>query len=183
MHVTLKLVESLPDLRDEDVSWQIEECLAAGKGGERFRLVHYCILTHHLHLIVEAADADALTQGIRGLCVRLARRINRIAGRSGRVFSDRYFARVLRTPSEVKNSLRYVLLNVRRHASQHGRKLVAAWMDQCSSGRFFDGWRGGPPAPPPDQQATVARPATWLLKTGWKLRGLIRIDEVPGPEP
>ena len=84
VHVTLRVDESLPDLRDEFLSAQLQDCLREGKQREGFRLVHYCILTHHLHLIVEARDADALTQGIRGLCLRLARRINTFARRRGR---------------------------------------------------------------------------------------------------
>ena len=95
VHVTLKVDPSLPDLRGEDLSWQIEDCLGQGKQREGFRLVHYSMLTHHLHLIVEACNADALTQGIRGLSVRLARRINRVCDRRGRVFVERYFARIL----------------------------------------------------------------------------------------
>ena len=183
VHVTLKVDPSLPDLRDEDLSSQIEECLGQASGGQLIRLVHYCILTHHLHLIVEAADADALTQGIRGLCVRLARCINRFAGRQGRVFSDRYFSRIMRTPREVRQCIGYVLLNCRRHAAQHGRTLMASWMDPCSSGRFFDGWRDHPSSPRSAEKPTVAMPGTWLLSKGWRRWGLLRIDEVPGPEP
>ena len=183
MHVTLRVDESLPDLRDEVLSEQLQQSLCEGKQREGFRLVHYCILTHRLHLIVAAPDADALTEGIRGLCVRLARRINRFAARQGRVFSDRYYSRILRTPREVRNCISYVILNCRRHAAQHGRKLMSDWIDDCSSGRFFDGWRNRPPRRPADEQPTVVAAGTWLLSTGWRKWGLIRIDEVPGPEP
>ena len=183
VHVTLRVDDSLPDLRGEHLSPEIEECLGQGKEREGFRLVHYSILSHHLHLIVEAQNADALTQGIRGLCVRLARRINRVTGRRGRVFTDRYHARILKTPREVKNALRYALCNVRRHAARHGRQLLSGWMDNCSSGRFFDGWRGGWRGPPDDEEPKVAAPRTWLLAKGWRRWGLISIDDVPGPQP
>lgn len=174
---------SLPDLRDEFLSRQLQDCLRDGKQRQGFRLVHYCILTHHLHLIVEAVDASALTKGVRALSIRLARCINRFAGRSGRVFSDRYFAHTLRTPREVRNCISYVLLNCRRHARQHGRTLSSDWVDDCSSGRFFDGWRGSTRPPPADEPPTVAAAGTWLLSTGWRRWGLIRIDEIPGPRP
>jgi hypothetical protein len=162
---------------------ELEECFRAGREREGFRLVHYSVLTHHLHLIVEAADAASMTEGIRGLCVRLARRINRFAARKGRVFSDRYFSRILKTPREVRNGLCYVLNNVRRHARQHSRTLLSGWIDDCSSGRFFDGWRDGPLNIPGPERPTVAAPGTWLLSTGWRRWGLLRFDEVPGPEP
>ncbi len=73
VHVTLRVDDSLPDLRDEVLCPELQKCLRAGKQRQGFRLVHYCILTHHLHLIVEAPGAAALSEGVRGLCVRLAR--------------------------------------------------------------------------------------------------------------
>jgi hypothetical protein len=50
--------------------------------------------------------------------------------------ADRYHARVLKTPREVRNVLAYVLLNRRRH----GRTAQVYW-DLASSGVVFDGWR------------------------------------------
>jgi hypothetical protein len=32
---------------------------------------------------------------------------------------------------------------------------------------------------PPDDEQLVVAPSTWLLSTGWRLRGLISPDEVP----
>lgn len=183
VHITLRVDESLPDLRDELLSAELQQALREGKQRDGFRLVHYCILTHHLHLIVEAPHAQCLTEGIRGLCVRLARCINRFARRRGRVFVDRYYARILKTPRQTRAAIAYVLLNCRRHAKQHGRTLMSTWIDDCSSGRFFDGWRDRRPRLPSDEQPTVVAAGTWLLSTGWRKWGLIRIAEVPGPQP
>jgi hypothetical protein len=60
---------------------------------------------------------------MQGLGVRLARAINRAMGSRGKVFSDRYHDRILRTPREVRFALRYVLLNARKHRSlpPHGQ--------------------------------------------------------------
>jgi len=52
---------------------------------------------------------------MKGLGVRIARASNRLRGRSGRVVGDRYFARALRTPSEVRNAVGYVLRNHAHH--------------------------------------------------------------------
>jgi hypothetical protein len=46
---------------------------------------------------------------VRGLAIRLARLVNPFCGRRGRVWADRYHARLLRTPREVRNALVYVL--------------------------------------------------------------------------
>jgi putative transposase len=146
--------------------------------------VHFSVQCHHLHLIVEARDAEALSHGVRGLGVRLARRINTALDRRGRVFVDRYFPRVLKTPRQTRAALAYVLLNSRRHAAQSGQKLAWGWIDPCSSGSTFDGWRSRPTLPRAPRNASAAAiavaPGTWLLAVGWRRHGLIDVNVVPG---
>ncbi len=58
------------------------------------------------------------------------------------MFSERYHARALRTPREVRHALAYVLLNERRHlARERGLSLPPWYFDPCSSAVEFDGWR------------------------------------------
>jgi hypothetical protein len=180
VHVTLKLDPSLPNLRTKPLALLVEGCLRQGKECEGFRLVHYSVQAHHLHLIVEAQNAQALGAGIKGLSVRLARRLNAKLGRRGRVFVERYFSRILRTPRQTRAALAYVLLNCRRHDAQRGTSRDPGWIDPWSSGRYFDGWRELEPRPPPGQPPCVSAPRLWLLTTGWRLRGLISVNEVPG---
>lgn len=80
-----------------------------------FRVNHYSLQGDHAHLIVEARGKDALARGMRSIAARLARALNRVAGRSGPVMDSRYHSRSLRTPREVRRALAYVLLNARRH--------------------------------------------------------------------
>ena len=111
LHVSLSVEKDLPSLRSPRLYRLLEDCLGAGKERFGFRLVHFAVQKHHLHLIVEAKDAQALARAIKGLGVRIARRLNAALGRRGRVFSDRYFARALRTPRETWAAVRYVLRN------------------------------------------------------------------------
>ena len=46
-------------------------------------------------LILEADDNQALTRALQGLCIRIARALNKMMGRSGKVFGDHYHARLL----------------------------------------------------------------------------------------
>ena len=106
------------------------------------------------------------------------------------MFADRYHARALGSPREVRNALVYVLQNARKHFVQRGVALRRDWLDRFSSAPFFDGW-DAPSAKASDAlrrtlQARVealaetrAEPQTWLLRTGWKRHGLIRSTEVP----
>jgi hypothetical protein len=118
---------------------------------------------------------------LRALQIRIARRLNRLAGRKGKVFTDRYHARALATPRETQAALRYVLLNGRHHAARDGGK---AWLDPCSSAAVFNGWSRPAELPPgyKDRGAitATAQPETWLLRVGWRRCGEISPDDVPG---
>jgi REP element-mobilizing transposase RayT len=179
LHVTLRVVAGYPRLRRRSLLRVVRDCIAAGhKPG--FAVCEFSLLPNHFHLVVEAQDRVALSRGLQGLKTRLARRLNRALGRRGTVFAERYHARTLRTPSEVRRALAYVLLNARRHAWQQGRTLPPRWIDPCSSGHTFRGWREGTPRPPPEEQPATREPATWLLRVGWRRRGLVSVAEVPG---
>ncbi len=71
-----------------------------------------------------------------GLCIRLARAINKACGRRGAVWGDRYHTHSLTTPRETRHAMVYVLMNFRKH-HPHDRRPV----DPCSSAPWFDGFR------------------------------------------
>src|SRR5262245_2198436 len=136
LHVTMRVARRLPSLRRWRTFRELERAFRGGRERFGFRLVHFAVLSNHLHLVVEAEDARSLSRGMQGLSVRLARAFNRAVGRTGAVFAERYHARVLRTPREVRNTLAYVLGNARHH----GVWLRRGALDPCSSGRWFEGW-------------------------------------------
>lgn len=174
-HVTLRVQKDVPSLRSARLVREIERSFRTACDQKRFRLIHYSIQSNHLHLVVEARDSEALGRGMMSIASRLARAVNRVFARNGRVLADRYHARVLKTPREVRNALAYVLLNARRHAGHRASK--RSNLDPASSGRWFDGWRSRI-APAPDSPA-VARPHTWLVQQGWRRHGRIGLDEIP----
>lgn len=153
--------------------------------------MHYSLLGNHAHLIVEAQDQHALGRGMMAIGSRLALAVNRVMGRTkGRVVADRYHARLLRTPREVRNALRYVLLNARKHAAataKMARKVPKVVLDPASSARWFDGWKASHGTAPSalehasaHEDRPVARARTWLLRVGWRRHGLLDPAEVPG---
>lgn len=124
---------------------------------------------NHLHLIVEAESAERLARGMKAFQISAARRINAVAQRRGQVFSDRYHAVALRTPTQVRNAVSYCLNNWRHHGE--GR----SWpIDAYSTGATFDDWAEGPFALVENYQPLVTSSArTWLLHVGWKRAGTI----------
>ncbi len=86
-------------------------------------------------MLVEARSREALSRGVQGLAIRLARAVNRTLRRRGKVWGDRYHRHDLATPREVRNAPVYVLGNFRKHGA------ISRTIDPCSSARWFEGWR------------------------------------------
>ena len=94
-----------------------------GLSGEtRFgaRVVQLSVQGNHLHLLVEAGDQLALSRAMKGFAVRLARGLNRMMNGRGRVLGDRYHARPLRSPTEVRRARHYIRHNAQHHAISTG---------------------------------------------------------------
>ena len=174
VHVTVRLRRGAPRLRNRAAHRTLQAAFARACERGLVRVVHYSVQHDHLHLICEAHDRDSLARGMQGLLSGIARRLNRLWQRAGSLLADRYHDVVRRTPRQVRNALAYVLLN----AKKHGLRL-AQGIDAFTSAPWFDGWRQkieltGAPARP------VAAARTWLLRLGWRRRGLIDAAEVPG---
>ncbi|HEU0029213.1 MAG TPA: transposase [Kofleriaceae bacterium] len=185
-HVTLRLVDGVPSLREYDRLQIIWDAIRRAQSAT-FRIVEFNVEPNHLHLVSEAAGKAALATGMQGFKARMAKRLNRHLGRSGALFEERYHARVLRTPREVKHAIRYVLCNWRHHVSER-EVLPADWIDPYSSAFWFDGWRRELVLDEPWKRDLAAmspptvKPTVWLLSIGWRMHGLLEFDEVPGPK-
>ena len=139
VHVTWRMDRGVWNLRSQRCFRVIERAMYAGATRFGFRLVHYAVMGNHVHFLVEAPDRRALGRALKGLGVRIARGLNRVMKRQGRVIGDRYHAHILRTPSEVKRARTYLLTNAKQH---YGLR----WADPFAS------------------QAPVAAPRTWLAR-------------------
>ena len=180
-HVTVRLRPVVNSLRNGRAFRVVRRCIAAGREHFGFRLVEYSLQGQHLHLVCEADDRRALARGMQGLNVRLARRLNRHLGRTGTLLAERYHSRILTTPTEVKKVIAYVLCNSQKHAAERGVRLERGSIDPFSSGPHFTGWCDlvRPPSAYARGPCSTAPPRSWLLRIGWKRRGLISVDTIP----
>src|SRR5262245_40178805 len=105
-HVTLRATSDVPSLSDGRLASVIRAALAASSTS-RFRVLHYSIQTDHLHLLAETDEPTGFARGMQGLAIRIAKAVNRLLGRRGRLWADRYHSRLLETPREVRNALIY----------------------------------------------------------------------------
>jgi len=139
------------NLRSGRCRRRLQACFAKARGRFGARLIEYSVLGNHLHLIVEADGHHALARGMQGLCIRIAKALNALMGLAGGVFDDHYFARLLRTPTELVRAIAYVLGNFRRHFG-------GGASDEHASAAL----------PEPVRAALLAPPRGWLLREGWR---------------
>lgn len=184
-HVTLNVRPELTSLRTKRRVQVIRRAFVAACAGDGFRIIDWSIQGTHLHVIIESDSSAQLSRGMQGFSIRVAKGLNGLAGRKGPVFRERYHVRVLASPTEVRNCRAYVINNFRRHAAQAGRRAAVGWVDPSSSWAWFDGWRdlsSGQARLAQKERAgptPVAQPKSWLIRAGWRKRGLVRVNEVP----
>ena len=193
VHVTIRVVADVSSLRSRLVYMQLRESTIVTAKREDFRIVHMSIQSNHVHLLVEADHEQALSRGVRGFSISAARRVNATITertgirRTGKVVADRFHARPLTTPRQVRNVLSYILNNWRHHGEDR-RHFARAWKaDPFSSGAVFADWKELEDSPVLWPLRTtyypllVFRPRTWLLAKGWKEHHpLISVHEIPG---
>ena len=192
MHVTLRVENDVAQLRNRDMYRAIRWATHAVAIRHDFRICHLSIQHGHLHLIVEADGRMPLSNGIRAFEISAAKHINAVASkrrhepRRGRVFADRYHARTLNSPKSVRNAIRYVVNNWRKHGEDK-KRFARGWLvDPFSSAIRFTGWLEledqlwmWEPSSAEYKALWVWLPKTWLLRVGWRRAGPISVHDVP----
>jgi putative transposase len=147
VHVTLRMAPHVYGLRSRRCFSAVGRSIAAAADRFGVRVVQFSVLGNHVHLVVEAVSSEALARAMQGLSIRIAKRLNRVMKRAGKVLGDRYHARTLRKPTEVRRALVYVRENARKHS------LASAARDPFAS---------------PSADVDLPAPHTWLLRAGWR---------------
>ncbi|HEY0252708.1 MAG TPA: transposase [Kofleriaceae bacterium] len=187
IHVVVRVDPDVQPLRRKGLWGAIRRATyVVARLEQDMRIIELSVQDTHIHLLVEATNKIALAKGMQSFGVSVARQINTAlekAGykiRRGAVIADRYHARVLKTPREVRNCLAYVMNNWRKHGADQGH----SWnVDPYSSAPSFTGWKELPgrrvKVPSKYRPLVTQEPRTWLLRVGWKKHGLISMLEVP----
>src|SRR5262249_9427472 len=88
VHVTLRRRRDLPSLRVNRTFLAVRGAIAASSA-QSFRVLHFSVQSDHVHLIAEAGDHAALSRGVQGMAIRIAKAVNRRFGTKGAVWGDR----------------------------------------------------------------------------------------------
>jgi putative transposase len=181
VHVMLRTLPSVPRLRQRASYEAIRATLVHFIEAADFRVVHISIQRNHLHLIVEAANKQALRRGMQRFAIRAARALNAGFDREGKVFAFRYCAKQIKRADYARNAISYVLNNWRRHGEDQRNSMMSMPFDHFSSAWAFTGWSASNRFERSDFGLPVSAPRTQLLSFDWELYGLIDPFEKPGP--
>ena len=72
------------------LNWLADYCVKF-----KVRVLAYCLMTNHIHLVAIPGAEDALEKVFRPLHTRYAQRINRVRGWTGHLWQGRYFSSAL----------------------------------------------------------------------------------------
>jgi putative transposase len=79
--------------------------------GERYRLLAWCVMSNHVHVIVEQMDGWPLANVIHSWKSFTANEVNRLLGRTGAVWLREYFDRFMRNDEHFSTTIAYVESN------------------------------------------------------------------------
>ena len=150
-HVTVRVRQHVWNLRSGRCYRVIGSCLEKALARHGLRVIEYSVLGNHIHFIVEADDNAALSRGMQGLCIRIAKALNLLMKKNGRLFADHYHANLLTTPTQLVRAIAYVLRNHEHHFGKKGADAFAS--DALPSTR---------------RRARLCIPLSWLLLSGWR---------------
>ena len=79
--------------------------------GVRYELLAFVIMDDHAHVLVQPWEGHQLEHVVQSWKSYTANRLQRCAGRFGRVWQEEYFDRVIRDEEEFAQKARYILDN------------------------------------------------------------------------
>ena len=97
-------------------------------GGPRYRLHSYVVMPNHVHVLLELFSAGSLARIIQSWKSFTAKKLNDLLGRSGKVWHDEYFDRLIRNAEHYGNVIRYIRKNgeaAKALARMHANGLTA----------------------------------------------------------
>jgi putative transposase len=177
VHVTLGVTDAVARLRNGKAYSAVRRALQKCAARSDFRVCEISIQDSHIHLLVEAESKQAMARGMQGFEISAAKQLNRaMKRRRGTVFATRYHATIIKTPQQMRNALVYLFNNWKKHRADRGK----AWrVDPFSSAPTFAGWKTPHGHDPPREPLPVVAAQSWLLRAGWRRKGLIGLDEMP----
>jgi REP element-mobilizing transposase RayT len=112
LHLTIKLIRA--DVQNKTVLKALRHAILRARL-QGLRIIHYSLEHDHIHLYAESDDNKILARAMKALGGSLIKKINKYFKVKGRCYKTRYHLRILRSATEVKNVINYILKNGIKH--------------------------------------------------------------------
>jgi REP element-mobilizing transposase RayT len=109
-HVMLRGINHQNIFEDNEDHRIFLECVAVSKKLSGFKLYAYCLMSNHLHLLIEEGD-EPLSTVFRRIGARYVFRYNWKYERTGHLFQDRYRSEPVESDDHFMAVLRYIYQN------------------------------------------------------------------------
>ena len=97
-------------LRDPCCAEIVQEALLYFDG-ERYRLLEWCVMPNHVHVLVHCLKGTLLGEMVKSWKIHSSREINRMLGRQGRLWALDYHDRYIRDMDHLANARSYIRQN------------------------------------------------------------------------
>jgi len=177
VQATLRVTAAIGGLRTKAKVQAIRQAMRAAheKRGDEFRVLQFSVQETHVHLIVEAKSKEALSRGLKGFEVRVARKLNAIAG--GRGGCSRTGTTRGRSRRRARSGMRTPACCSTRGITRRGRGRATASIRAAQGCISMDG--AGPCRPALAPSMTTHEYLS-RCRARWRVRSLISPEEIPG---
>lgn len=124
--------------------------------GQRYRLLAWCVMPNHVHVLVETQEGWPLSGILHGWKSFTAKAINRRLGRTGPVWMRDYFDRYIRDDRHLAAATAYI----------HGNPVKAALVQDQSEWPYSSASLHGNAGDPPANTLEREHPARFNVKEG-----------------
>ena len=97
-------------LREDRVAEVVEKALLHFDG-ERFQMIAWCIMPNHVHAVLKVLGECSLRSIVHSWKSFSAKQVNRVLGRTGKLWQTEYHDRFIRNQEHLLSSIRYVEWN------------------------------------------------------------------------
>jgi len=94
-------------LRQEPIAALVEEALLEFDG-DRYRVIAWCIMPNHVHVLIETSGEWTLDRVVHGWKSYAAHEANKVLERSGQFWAREYHDRFVRDDDHLTRAIRYI---------------------------------------------------------------------------
>jgi len=106
-HVMLRGINHQNIFEDTSDKYKFLEILTAVKGELGFKLISYCLMDNHVHLLI-SEDNDDLSSIFRKINTTYVIYFNQKYSRVGHLFQDRYKTEIIKNDAQLIQTVRYI---------------------------------------------------------------------------